>query len=97
MHSRCASQGIGPIALCLNRLTLRGFIVWDYKEQWGDFIKEVGPCCGIQGKRLFCEGDSIALAVLRVGRIYLQVGGLVKTGKLKYREDIAQGLETAPK
>lgn len=42
------SQGIGPIVVCLNRLTLRGFIVWDYKEQWGDFIEEVGPCCGTQ-------------------------------------------------
>jgi NADPH-dependent curcumin reductase CurA len=47
------------------RLTLRGFIVFDFAEQHGDFLAEVGP--------------------------------LVRDGRIKYREDIVQGLEKAPR
>jgi NADPH-dependent curcumin reductase len=46
------------------RLTLRGFIVFDFAEQKGDFLAEVAP--------------------------------LVRDGRIKYREDIVQGLEKAP-
>jgi NADPH-dependent curcumin reductase CurA len=47
----------------IKRLTLRGFIVFDFAEQQGDFLAEVGP--------------------------------LVRDGRIKYREDIALGLENA--
>ncbi len=51
-------------AILRRRLTLRGFIVWDFQAQAGDFYREAG-------------------AWLREGRI-------------KYREDIVNGLENAP-
>jgi NADPH-dependent curcumin reductase CurA len=47
-----------------NRLTLRGFIVLDFEDQTGDFLRDVG--------------------------------GWLKEGKLKYREDVVHGLEKAP-
>jgi len=47
------------------RLILRGFIVFDFAEQQGDFLAEVGP--------------------------------LVRDGHIKYREDIIDGLENAPR
>ncbi len=46
------------------RLTLRGFIVFDFANQQPDFLAEVGP--------------------------------LVHDGRIKYREDIVEGLENAP-
>jgi len=47
-----------------HRLTLRGFIVWDFADQAKEFIATVGAW--------------------------------VKEGKIKYREDIVDGLENAP-
>ena len=47
-----------------HRLTLRGFIVWDFADQATEFISTVGSW--------------------------------VKEGKIKYREDIVDGLENAP-
>jgi NADPH-dependent curcumin reductase len=47
------------------RLTLRGFIVFDFANQQPDFFTEVGP--------------------------------LVRDGRIKYREDIVEGLENAPR
>jgi NADPH-dependent curcumin reductase CurA len=47
------------------RLTLRGFIVYDFASQQPDFLAEVGP--------------------------------LVHDGRIKYREDLVDGLENAPK
>ena len=47
------------------RLTLRGFIVFDFADQQPDFLAEVGP--------------------------------LVGDGRIKYREDIVEGLENAPR
>ena len=47
------------------RLTLRGFIVFDFANQQPDFLAEVGP--------------------------------LVRDGRIKYREDIVDGLENAPR
>jgi NADPH-dependent curcumin reductase len=47
------------------RLTLRGFIVFDFVNQQPDFLAEVGP--------------------------------LVRDGRIKYREDIVEGLENAPR
>ena len=47
-----------------HRLTLRGFIVWDFADQTKEFISTVGAW--------------------------------VKEGKIKYREDIVDGLENAP-
>jgi NADPH-dependent curcumin reductase CurA len=46
------------------RLTLRGFIVWDFAAKQADFL-----------------GDA---------------GEWVRTGRLKYREDVVEGLEKAP-
>ncbi|MFQ6017316.1 MAG: NADP-dependent oxidoreductase [Kiloniellaceae bacterium] len=51
-------------AILTNRLTVRGFIVWDFADQEEAFLAEVGRW-------------------LRAGRI-------------KYREDIVEGLENAP-
>jgi NADPH-dependent curcumin reductase len=47
------------------RLTLRGFLVFDFANQQPDFLAEVGP--------------------------------LVHDGRIKYREDIVEGLENAPR
>ena len=47
-----------------HRLTLRGFIVWDFADQAKEFMTTVG--------------------------------GWIKKGKFKYREDIVDGLENAP-
>jgi NADPH-dependent curcumin reductase CurA len=47
------------------RLTLRGFLVFDFASQQPDFLAEVGP--------------------------------LVHHGRIKYREDIVEGLENAPR
>jgi NADPH-dependent curcumin reductase len=47
-----------------NRLTIQGFIVFDFDAQIGDFLRDVG--------------------------------GWLREGKLKYREDIVHGLEKAP-
>ncbi len=49
----------------VKRLTLRGFIVFDFAGQHEDFLAEVGP--------------------------------LVREGRIKYREDIVEGLENAPR
>src|SRR5579871_547313 len=46
------------------RLTLRGFIVWDFAAREADFLRDAGEW--------------------------------VRTGQLKYREDIVDGLENAP-
>ncbi len=47
-----------------NRVTIRGFIVWDFAEQEREFLD--------------------------------QVGAWIREGRLKYREDIVDGLENAP-
>jgi NADPH-dependent curcumin reductase CurA len=49
----------------VKRLTLRGFLVFDFAAQQADFLAEVGP--------------------------------LVREGRIKYREDIVDGLEKAPR
>ena len=46
------------------RLTLRGFIVWDFAELHGSFVRDVG--------------------------------GWLKAGRVKAREDVVEGLESAP-
>jgi len=46
------------------RLTLRGFIVWDFAARQADFLRDVGEW--------------------------------VRSGRLKYREDVVEGLENAP-
>jgi NADPH-dependent curcumin reductase CurA len=51
-------------AILVKRLTLRGFIVTDFDDQAGDFLRDVGAW--------------------------------LKAGKIKYREDIVEGLENAP-
>jgi NADPH-dependent curcumin reductase len=47
------------------RLRVQGFIVFDYVQQTGDFLRDAG--------------------------------GWIREGKLKYKEDIVEGLENAPK
>jgi NADPH-dependent curcumin reductase CurA len=49
----------------VKRLTLRGFLVFDFADQQAEFLAEVGP--------------------------------LVRDGRVKYREDIVDGLEMAPR
>lgn len=51
-------------AILTKRLTLRGFIVWDFAAQAADFERDVGSW--------------------------------LRQGKLKYREDVVDGLERAP-
>ena len=51
-------------AVLSRRLTIRGFIVWDFADQEADFHAEVGPW--------------------------------VKEGRVRYREDVVDGLERAP-
>ena len=46
------------------RLTLRGFIVWDFAAKQADFLRDAGDW--------------------------------VRSGRLKYREDVVEGLENAP-
>ena len=48
-----------------HRVTTRGFIVWDYQDQYDEALRELS--------------------------------GWVRDGRLKYREDIVDGLENAPK
>ena len=52
-------------AVLVKRLTLRGFIVWDFKERVGDFRRDMSAW--------------------------------VRDGKVRYREDIREGIENAPK
>ncbi len=63
-------SGIDRIPLLMRqvlvkRLTIRGFLVFDFANQQPDFLAEVGP--------------------------------LVRDGCIKYREDIVEGLENAPR
>jgi NADPH-dependent curcumin reductase CurA len=51
-------------AILRRRLTLRGFIVWDFQSQAGDFYREAGQW--------------------------------LHEGRIKYREDVVNGLENAP-
>jgi NADPH-dependent curcumin reductase CurA len=51
-------------AVLRKRLTLRGFIVWDFASQAGEFAREMG--------------------------------GWIKDGRIRYREDVVEGLEKAP-
>lgn len=51
-------------AVLTRRLTIRGFIVWDFAAMEADFLRDVS--------------------------------GWLKDGAVRYREDIAEGLETAP-
>ena len=52
-------------AVLSNRLTLRGFIVWDFAAQEPQFLQEVGAW--------------------------------IREGRIKYREDVVDGLENAPR
>ncbi len=52
-------------AILVKRLTLRGFIVWDFAEQYPDFVSDMG--------------------------------GWLREGRVRYREDITEGLENAPR
>lgn len=52
-------------SILVKRLTLRGFIVWDFSSQYPDFIRDMS--------------------------------GWLAEGRVKYREDITDGLENAPR
>ncbi len=52
-------------SVLVKRLTVRGFIVWDFAAQYPDFL--------------------------------LDVSGWLREGRVKYREDITDGLENAPR
>ena len=51
--------------ILVKRLTFRGFIVWDFASQFGEFAKDMS--------------------------------GWLREGRVKYREDITDGLENAPR
>jgi NADPH-dependent curcumin reductase CurA len=51
--------------ILVNRATVRGFIVSDHADRFGDFIRDAS--------------------------------GWVQAGRLRYREDIVEGLENAPR
>jgi NADPH-dependent curcumin reductase CurA len=51
--------------ILVKRLTFRGFIVYDYNSQFGDFIRDMS--------------------------------GWLRSGRVKYREDVTDGLENAPR
>lgn len=53
------------LAILVKRLTIRGFIVWDFASQYADFLRDVS--------------------------------GFLRDGLVKYREDITDGLENAPR
>ncbi len=57
-------QGPDMFSVLRKRLTLRGFIVWDFAAREADFLRDAGEW--------------------------------VRTGRLKYREDVVDGLENAP-
>jgi NADPH-dependent curcumin reductase CurA len=61
-----ATPMAGPdmFSVLRKRLTLRGFIVWDFAAKQGDFLRDAGEW--------------------------------VRSGRLKYREDVVEGLENAP-
>jgi NADPH-dependent curcumin reductase CurA len=52
-------------SILVKRLTLRGFIVWDFATQYPDFLRDMS--------------------------------GWLREGRVKYREDITDGLENAPR
>jgi len=52
-------------AILTKRLTIRGFIVWDFSARYDDFMRDVSTW--------------------------------VREGRIKYREDVVEGLENAPR
>jgi hypothetical protein len=36
-----------PVHGCGGRFRIQGFIVWDFQEQWEDFVREVGRACSV--------------------------------------------------
>jgi hypothetical protein len=54
----------GPASHLVKRLTLRGFIVWDFAARQADFLRDMGVW--------------------------------VRDGRVRYREDVVEGLENAP-
>jgi NADPH-dependent curcumin reductase CurA len=57
-------RGPDMVSVLRKRLTVRGFIVWDFAAREADFLRDVGEW--------------------------------IRTGRLKYREDVVEGLENAP-
>jgi NADPH-dependent curcumin reductase len=63
-NSSTPIPGPDMFSVLRKRLTMRGFIVWDFAAKEPDFLREVGDW--------------------------------VRSGRLKYREDVVDGLENAP-
>ena len=59
-----ALPGPDMFSVLRKRLTLRGFLVWDFAAKEADFLRDAGEW--------------------------------VRNGRLKYREDVVEGLENAP-
>jgi NADPH-dependent curcumin reductase CurA len=59
-----STPGPDMFSVLRKRLTVRGFIVWDFAAREPDFLRDVGDW--------------------------------IRTGRLKYREDVVDGLENAP-
>jgi NADPH-dependent curcumin reductase CurA len=63
-NAKAPLPGPDMFSVLRKRLTVRGFIVWDFAAREADFLREAGEW--------------------------------VRTGRLKYREDVVEGLENAP-
>jgi NADPH-dependent curcumin reductase CurA len=63
-NATAPTPGPDMTSVLRKRLTLRGFIVWDFAAKEADFLRDAG--------------------------------GWIRTGQLKYREDVVDGLENAP-
>src|SRR5215831_673543 len=63
-YNAAPMPGPDMFSVLRKRLTLRGFIVWDFAAKQADFLRDAGEW--------------------------------VRSGRLKYREDVVEGLENAP-
>jgi NADPH-dependent curcumin reductase CurA len=63
-NAQVPMPGPDMFSVLRKRLTIRGFIVWDFATREADFLRDVGDW--------------------------------IRTGRLKYREDVVEGLENAP-
>ena len=63
-YNAAPMPGPDMFSVMRKRLTLRGFIVWDFAAKQADFLRDAGEW--------------------------------VRSGRLKYREDVVEGLENAP-
>ena len=69
-------------------------MISQYNETEPYGVRRMG---NIVGKRAKMQGFIVSDHFARMGEFQAEMGGWIKAGKVKYREDIAQGIENAPK